>query len=85
MEEFDGFVPRMHALETLLPKVSLHLSLKVQHIDLLEDLDRLYIDARYPSDLGLLPEGKPTLEDAQAFYVLANAIFEQVQEGLEKG
>ncbi len=24
-------------------------------------LDKLYIDARYPGDLGLLPTGKPTL------------------------
>jgi len=32
-------------------------------------LHQLYIDARYPVDFGLLPYGKPSLEDARRFQV----------------
>ena len=39
--------------------------------DLLTLLDQLYIDARYPGELGLLPNGKPTAEEAKEFYSLA--------------
>ncbi|MBN2133911.1 MAG: HEPN domain-containing protein [Sedimentisphaerales bacterium] len=33
-------------------------------IVLIEKLDKLYIDARYPGELGLLADGKPTVADA---------------------
>ena len=45
--------------------------------DLLTDLDDIYIDARYPGDLGLLPQGKPTLEDVDEFYRFAESVFNQ--------
>lgn len=73
LEEFDGSVPKMHILETLLPKVTHHVELGGD-LDLLEDLDKLYIDARYPGDFGLLPSGKPTTAEAKKFYDLAIAI-----------
>ena len=73
LEECEHQVPKMHALETLLPKVLRHLEFSFP-LDLLEDLDKLYIDARYPGDLGLLPSGKPTLDDARSFLELAEQI-----------
>jgi HEPN domain-containing protein len=50
-----------------------------------EDLDRLYIDARYPGELGLLPDGQPTRADAQRFYDCAKSVYEQVQRVLDPG
>ena len=35
---------------------------------IISELDRLYIDARYPGDLGLMPHGKPTLEEAEIYF-----------------
>jgi len=32
---------------------------------MLDEINEIYIDSRYPADLGLLPYGKPTLEDAK--------------------
>ena len=52
--------------------------------DILTDLDDLYISSRYPGDLGLLPNGKPTLEDAKEFYDFAKSIYNQVCEILDK-
>jgi len=45
-------------------------------------INDLYIDSRYPGDLGLLPHGKPSADDAQAFYDFALDIFERVCENL---
>jgi HEPN domain-containing protein len=42
--------------------------------NLLATLDELYIESRYPGDFGLLPEGKPTLDNAKEFYHVANEI-----------
>ena len=46
--------------------------------ELIQLLDQLYIDSRYPGDMGLLPYGKPTLEDAKEFYDFAQEIFDKV-------
>lgn len=51
--------------------------------DLLTDLDDLYIDARYPGEFGLLPHGKPTLDEAKEFYDAVQYIFEKVSEILD--
>jgi hypothetical protein len=39
-------------------------------------LDQLYIDARYPGELGLLPHGKPTIVESQKFYLLAKQVYD---------
>jgi HEPN domain-containing protein len=52
---------------------------------LIEKMDKLYIDARYPGELGLLPDGKPTHADAQQFYDCAKSIQEQVKRALDRG
>ena len=51
-------------------------------IKILQKLNELYIDARYPGEMGLLPEGKPSLRDAQGFYKLAKNIYDQVMHTL---
>jgi len=46
-------------------------------------MDSLYIDSRYPGEMGLLPYGNPTLEDAKEFYDFALYIFNKVCSILE--
>jgi len=55
----------------------------IQDIDMLDRLDAVYIEARYPSDIGLLPYGKPTIEDANSFNDFAKQIYEQIKARLE--
>ena len=81
LEEFDASVPRIHSLETLLPKIQARVEFTV-NFEFLEDLDKLYIDARYPGDLGLLPYGKPTLLDALEFKKLAENIYQNIKKQL---
>ncbi len=82
LEEFDGVVPKIHTLETLLPKVIQHLRIDID-LELLEDLDKLYIDSRYPGDFGLLPDGKPTKSEAVQFNELAVSIYKIVSDNLK--
>lgn len=69
-------VPRKH--DVLMLKDLVCNFIDIQDEDILEDLNTLYIDSRYPGDIGLLPNGKPTLQDAQEFYAFANEIFSSV-------
>ena len=51
-------------------------------MDLLKQINELYIDARYPSDLGLLPEGKPPVEVSKIMYLIAKSIHEKIDKDL---
>lgn len=44
-------------------------------LEMLEKLNELYIDSRYPSDLGLLPNGKPSVNEAKDFFDFANQFY----------
>jgi len=75
IEEFElGFI-KTHSLETLFNKVGERIRLKLD-TDMLMILDHLYIDARYPGELGLLPNGKPSISEGESFYRIAKEIFE---------
>jgi HEPN domain-containing protein len=78
LEEREGIVPRIHTLENLLVRITKYTSIDGE-LDLLEDLDKLYIDSRYPADFGLLPDGKPTVEEATAFNELAVYIHDKIK------
>jgi HEPN domain-containing protein len=52
---------------------------------ILTDLDDLYIESRYPGALGLLPNGRPTREDAERFYRFAQNLYQQIGRTLEAG
>jgi HEPN domain-containing protein len=63
--------------EIVRPKVPLDAD-----VVLIEKMDKLYIDARYPGELGLLPDGKPTRADAQEFYACAQSVYRQAKQAL---
>jgi len=75
VEENDlGFI-KTHSLETLFNIVRKSFSPEID-TNLLTLLDQLYIDARYPGELGLLPNGKPSAIEAKEFYTLAMQLYE---------
>ncbi len=77
LEEHSQKVPRDHSTLRLYGLVRDLIDLEVD-MELLTDLDGLYIESRYPGELGLLPNGKPTVADARQFYDHAIDIHEQV-------
>ncbi len=45
---------------------------------LLSIINEVYIDTRYPGDLGLLPHGKPTIKEVESFISLCETIIIRV-------
>ena len=82
IEEYDLGSIKIHSLERLYGKIK-HIAV-VKDLETLRRLNTLYIESRYPGELGLLPEGKPTKEDASAFLAFARDIYSQVSIILQK-
>ena len=68
-------LPKKHDL--LMLKSMIKDSLEVENEEILEDLNQLYIESRYPGEMGLLPDGKPTIEDAKTFYHFADEMLKK--------
>ncbi|HEY5590926.1 MAG TPA: HEPN domain-containing protein [Paludibacter sp.] len=78
IEEFDLGLKKTHSLEMLYGKTKEKVTSEI-NTDLLILLDQLYIDARYPGELGLLPDGKPSISEAREFYNLGKMIYESAK------
>ncbi len=75
-------VPKQHSTLTLYGLVYEYIDIFVNE-EILSAFDDLYIDSRYPGNFGLLPYGKPTIEDAKEFYELAEDIYQYIQRKTE--
>lgn len=82
-EEYEQKIIKVHSLVKLLSEVKKHLDFDVDDT-LLDALDTLYTDARYPGEIGLLPKGKPTIEDAKEFYAFAKSVNRKIAEMLKE-
>jgi HEPN domain-containing protein len=76
IEENEIDIPKIHKLLKLYEKVSFALDGLDEEIMSL--LDGLYMESRYPGDMGLLPHGKPSIDDAKEFYAFANSVLDKV-------
>jgi HEPN domain-containing protein len=82
LEEHSQKVPKEHSTLKLYGLVRALAPLDAD-VEVLTDLDGLYIESRYPGESGLLPNGKPTLADAQQFQDCARDLYEQVKRLLD--
>ena len=82
LEFHNQEIPKIHNIKKLLKLTKEYIGLDVD-IDVIIKIDTLYIESRYPGDMGLLPYGQPTIEDAKEFYSLALRIFEDVSNTLD--
>jgi HEPN domain-containing protein len=83
IEDYEIGSIRIHNLERLFEIVRDHVPIDPDSV-LTAMLDKLYIDARYPGDLGLLPGGKPTVKHAEKFHAFARSVYETIKKELEK-
>lgn len=84
LEEHSKKVPKDHSTLRLYGLVRELVSMDVDTL-VLTDLDDLYIGARYPGELGLLPAGKPTLADVHEFFEAAKTIYDRARRALTGG
>jgi HEPN domain-containing protein len=83
IEEHGGRVPKIHSLSKLFALCETYISTSFDN-DLVIALDSLYLESRFPGDLGLLPEGRPSLKQAQIFYDFAQKVYAVVKLKLIK-
>ncbi|MEI7896830.1 MAG: HEPN domain-containing protein [bacterium] len=81
IEEQDKPSIRSHDLLRLQQYATIELS--VSETALLGIINEVYIDARYPGDLGLLPNGKPTISEAAGFIALCETILYRLEHQIE--
>lgn len=81
IEELELGLIRTHSLTRLYQLIESEFPV-VDDPDMLDRLDAVYIEARYPSELGLIPSGKPTSEEAAAFHAFATRVLQQIQTAL---
>jgi HEPN domain-containing protein len=70
IEEKDKPFIKSHDLLRLQQNADIQLS--EEETILLDMINEVYIDSRYPGDLGLLPHGKPTTSEIEAFIQLCD-------------
>ena len=77
IEEFEiGFI-RTHDLLRLHETIKDYLEFDID-VEMIKRLNEVYTSARYPGEFGLLPDGDPELEEAEAFYEFADATLEKI-------
>ena len=82
IEEKCITLPKIHDVIRLYNYIKVHLEFKFDK-ELLREINEIYIDSRYPSEMGLLPNGSPTLKDANRFYEFSKYIYDSVHVALE--
>ncbi len=82
MEEYEIPFSKIHSLETLIEKLTNKIDFDIEN-DIVLKLDKLYLDARYPGDTGLLPDGKPSLEEAKSFLDFAKTFYSNIRKQLK--
>lgn len=66
LEEAGQTIPRTHDLVRLTQLMTVDLTAVLDDA-LIVELSTLYIDVRYPGGFGLLPTGKPSVDDARRY------------------
>ena len=75
IEESGIRLKRIHNLIKLYEIIGEHLNFTVDEYQLVI-LDRVYTSSRYPGDTGLLPDGKPNMQEAKEMYEFAKQIYD---------
>ncbi len=82
IEEQGLELPRIHSLPRLFGLINDFITFKVDSTLLLKT-DSVYTTSRYPGDLGLMPEGKPTKELTIQLYEFSRYIYQCTLKMLE--
>ena len=77
IEESGERSVKSHDLLRLQLNAEIHLS--ESETNLIGIINEVYIDARYPGDLGLLPHRKPTLGEVETFIKFCENLFSRIK------
>ena len=77
IEEHDK--PSIKSHDLLRLQLNANIQLGETETTLLGIINEVYIDARYPGDLGLLPHGKPTIAEVKTFIEFCEILFNSLK------
>lgn len=77
LEHYEEKIPKIHSINKLYDLNKNRIN--VDDLTVINLLDELYIESRYPGDFGLLPNGKPTIQEAQKFFDFAKLVYGKVR------
>ncbi len=81
MEEQNQPALKSHDLLRLQSMAGIQLS--QQEIIFLATINEVYIDSRYPAELGLMPDGKPTAAEAQKFIQFTENLYRTLKANID--
>lgn len=76
LELYEVDIPKTHSILKLSRLAENYFD--IEDKEMADELDKLYIDTRYPGEFGLLPDGKPTCDKAAVLYMFAKKIYDKV-------
>jgi HEPN domain-containing protein len=82
LEEYESKVPRIHNIIKLIELTEKYIKIEINK-KILEQVNDVYSDSRYPSDIGLVPSGKPSLDLAKNFYNFAVFIKNEIERQID--
>jgi len=74
--------PSIKSHDLLRLQLSADVQLSQTETNILEVINEVYIDARYPGDMGLLPHGKPTKAEVKGFIEFCEMLFRKIKDQL---
>ncbi len=83
IENQEENVPRIHNLEVLFGILENKIDLPVDE-EVLVQINEVYIDTRYPSDVGLIPKGIPDKRTIEKFLTFSMDLYTKVKKILEE-
>lgn len=78
IEEIEKPVIKSHDLFRL--QVAANIQLTENELNLIGTINEVYIDGRYPGDLGLLPQGKPTMSEIETIILFCDEIYSRIKQ-----
>jgi len=66
LENKNARIPKVHNLEILFERTKPIISITLD-LEMLQKINEVYIDSRYPGDIGLTPIGVPSSEPISSF------------------
>jgi HEPN domain-containing protein len=79
IENFNKKIPKIHDLEKLLEIITEN-GLKFNtNTDPILKINNIYIEARYPGDQGLMPNGTPSVSFVEEIYDFADKIYNEIK------
>lgn len=80
--EYNLTIPHIHNLIRLFELCDSLLPINVDTKDLFA-LDTIYTRSRYPGEFGMIPSGKPSIEDAKRYFQIASKIYNEITKQLK--